>query len=476
MKSKSTKKSAQSHVVLDKLVYETFRQHIRGEVILAGEANYESARKIWNGMIDKHPAVIVRCAGNADVIRCVRFAREHHLPVAVRGGGHNVSGNAVIEAGMVIDLSMMRSVQVNPEEKRVWVEGGAKLGDIDHETQEFGLAVPMGVVSKTGIGGLTLHGGYGFLSRKYGLTIDNMISATVVTADGRLLKADNNQNPDLFWAIRGGGGNFGVVTSFEFQLHPVGPEVWIGLVMYPVSQARQVLQAYRAFRESWPDELFGIAVFWNAPTEEPIPEEFRGAPIIALAACYCGDVEKGEQIIQPLRELGTPLADLSGRMPFVAAQQIFDPEYPDGRRYYWKAINIDHLNDEVIDYLIDLAAKRPSTLTSLDVWMSGGAISRVKPDATAYAHRDVPFMIGIESNWISPADDEANIRWSREVYSAMQRYSSGGTYLNFPGFLEEGEALIKSSYAGNYDRLQAIKEKYDPDNFFSSTMNILPKN
>ncbi len=460
---------------IDTSVYESFRRKIKGEVILPGEPDYGSARRLWNGMIDKHPAVIVRCKGIADVIHAIRFAREHELPVAVRGGGHNVSGNAVIEGGMVVDLSLMRSVHVHPGEKRVWAEGGAKLGDIDHETQAFGLAVPIGVVSRTGIGGLTLHGGYGFLTRKYGLTIDNMLSATVVTADGRLLYADKNENADLFWALRGGGGNFGVVTSFEFQLHPVGPEVWIAQVLYPVSQAKKVLQAFRSYQQNWPDELSGIAVFWNAPAEEPIPEEFRGTAVIILVACYCGDVREGEQAIQPLRELATPVADFSSRMPFLEAQQIFDPEYPDGRRYYWKAINIDHLEDPVIDALIGHAAKRPSDLTSLDVWMAGGAVSRVKPEDTAYAHRGIPFMIGIEANWENPSEDEDNIRWSRELFEDMKRFSSGGTYLNFPGFVEEGEALIKSSYAGNYRRLQSIKAKYDPDNFFSSTMNILPK-
>lgn len=460
--------------IIDKSVYESFRKMIKGEVILPGDEQYESARKIWNGMIDKHPAVIVRCKGNADVIRCVNFAREHQLAVSVRGGGHNVSGNAIVEAGMVIDLSLMNSVHADPANKRVWVEGGAKLGDVDHETQAFGLALPSGVVPRTGIGGLTLHGGYGFLSRKHGLTIDSMLSATVVTADGRLLRADHQENADLFWALRGGGGNFGVVTSFEFQLHPVGPDVWIAQVLYPISQAKKVMQAFREYQKTWPDELSAIAVFWSAPSEEPVPKEFHGSPVIVLVACWCGDPDKGELAIRPMRELATPVADFSGRMSFLDAQQIFDPEYPDGRRYYWKAINIDHLEDPVIDALIGHAASRPSSLTSLDVWMGGGAMNRVKPGDTAFVHRNIPFMIGIESNWDNLSDDEANIKWSREVFEDMKRFSSGGTYLNFPGFVEEGENLIKSAYAGNYERLQTIKAKYDPDNFFSSTMNILP--
>ncbi len=461
-------------VVIDKSLYESFRKTVKGEVILPGEEPYDSARRIWNGMIDKQPAVIVRCKGDADVIRCVNFTREHQLSVAIRGGGHNVSGSAIVEAGMVIDLSLMNSVRVDPGKKRVWVEGGAKLGDVDHETQAFGMAVPSGVVPRTGIGGLTLHGGYGFLTRKYGLTIDSMLAATVVTADGRLLRADHQENADLFWALRGGGGNFGVVTSLEFELHPVGPDVWVAQVLYPVSQAKTVLQAFRTYQENWPDEMSGIAVFWSAPTEEPIAEEFRGAPVIVLVACWCGDPGKGEQAIRPMRELATPIADFSGRMTFLEAQQIFDPEYPDGRRYYWKAINIDHLDDPVIEALTNHAASRPSALTSLDIWMSGGAVNRVKPQDTAYAHRNIPFMIGIESNWDNMSDDEVNIRWSREVFEDMKRFSSGGTYLNFPGFIEEGENLIKSAYAGNYERLQRIKAVYDPENFFRNNSNIKP--
>jgi hypothetical protein len=460
------------HIDSDEL--NSLKSSLRGNVILPGDAEYHAARKVWNGMIDKYPALIVRCSRTADVITTVKFALKNKLPVSVRGGGHNVSGSALCDNGVVIDLSPMRNVYVDASKKTVRVEGGATLGDIDQATQAFGLAVPVGVVSKTGIGGLSLHGGMGFLTRKYGLTSDNLIAAEVVSAEGDLIKTDMKNHPDLLWALQGGGGNFGVVTSFEFRAHPVGPDVWMAIVMYPVEKAQKVLQFYRKLNQESPDELNGIAIFWNAPTEEPIPEEHRGAPVIVLAACYSGPIENGEHAIKPLREIDTPVADLSSRMPYLSAQTLFDPEYPDGRRYYWKSIYLNNLNDDVIQVLTKHAAQRPSSITSLDVWSLGGAFARMKSEDTAFAHRDAPFLIGIESNWDDASEDEANIGWSREVFRDLQRFSPGGTYLNFPGFAEEGEELLKKSYNGNYERLQKIKAKYDPENFFRSNFNIRP--
>jgi FAD/FMN-containing dehydrogenase len=451
---------------------EQLRRSVRGQVLRPEDAGYETGRKVWNGMIDRRPALIVRCSGTADVVAAVNFARAQNLPVAVRGGGHNVAGNAVCDGGLVIDLSLMNSVRVDPERRLARVCGGARLGDVDHETQLFGLAVPSGVVSRTGIAGLTLHGGLGFLTRRFGLTSDNLVAADVVTADGRLLLVDEHNHPELLWALRGGGGNFGVVTSFEFRLHPVGPEVWMAIVFYPVEQAPQVLEFFRSFMAQAPDELSGIALFWNAPTEEPIPEEHRGAPIIAVAGCYCGPVEKGERAIQPLREIVTPIVDLSGPMPFVAAQQLFDADYPDGRRYYWKSIYLSNLGDEVIQALVAHSARRPSPLTSMDICAAGGAFTRMPADAAAFASRNVPYLLAIESNWDDPAADAANLAWTREVYRDMQRFSAGGAYLNFPGFGEEGEALLRESFAGNYARLQAVKARYDPENFFHHNLNI----
>jgi FAD/FMN-containing dehydrogenase len=451
---------------------DALRSRIRGALITPADDMYDSARHVWNGMVERRPGAIVRCSGNADVITAVNFAREQGVPLAVRGGGHNVAGAAVCDGGLVIDLSAMKSVRVDPERRTARVGGGATLGDVDHETQAFGLAVPIGAVSATGIGGLTLHGGMGFLLRKLGLTVDNLIGADVVTADGRLRTVDETHDADLLWALKGGGGNFGVVTSLDFRLHPIGPEVWIGMVLYPADRTERILRALRDLASTAPDELMVLGVLWNAPHDESIAAQYRGQPVCIVFACYCGPVEQGERVIQPLRELDTPAADFSGRMPFVAAQRLFDPEYPNGRRYYWKSTFLSGLGDDVIEALAGHAARRPSPLSSLDIWMLGGAFGRVPPAATAFALRRAPFLLGIESNWIDREQDEANVSWARGVHRDMQRFTSGGTYLNFPGFAEEGESLVKESYGENYARLQSLKRRYDPSNLFSQNLNI----
>jgi FAD/FMN-containing dehydrogenase len=444
---------------------------VRGQVVSPGDVQYETARRIWNGMIDRCPAAIVRCRGAADVAAALRWANGHGLPVSVRCGGHNVSGIALCE-GLVIDLSLMNDVRVDPDHRRVRASGGATLGDIDHETQVFNLAVPVGVVSRTGIGGLALHGGMGFLTRKFGLSCDNLVGADVVTADGQVLVVNERAHPDLLWALRGGGGNFGVVTSFEFQAHPVGPEVSMAIVFYPIDAAAQVISAFRDFMSSASDEVSAIAVLWSAGHGEPFPPEAQGQPVAAIVACFAGGVEAGDVALGPLRHIATPIVDLSGPFPYRAAQQLFDPEYPNGRRYYWKSIYIDHLDDEVIRKLVVQASRRPSPLSSIDVWALGGAFGRVNPSATAFGRRNAPFLIGVEGNWDDPTADQANVAWARSVYDDMRSFSSGGVYLNFPGLGEEGEALVRDSYAGNYARLQSIKAKYDPNNLFRSTFNI----
>ena len=450
------------------------KQSLRGDLVTPEDPAYEHARKVWNGLIDKRPGLIVRPKGVADVVTAVNFARDHDLRVSVRGGGHNVAGNAVSEGGLVIDLSRMRSVRVDPGKRSVRVEGGATLGDIDHETHAFGLGVPIGLVSATGIGGFALHGGYGWLSRKHGLAVDNILAADIVTADGRLRKASIGENEDLFWAIRGGGGNFGVVTSFEFRCHPVGPEVWFAAPFYPLEKGETGLRFFRDFMDRAPDELSALAVLWNAPDETSFPEQARGAPVLILAACYSGPVEEGERVTRRLREIGTPVADLSGPMRFLDVQRFFDADYPEGRFYYWKSQYVPEMDDDVIRLAVRQGAERPSPITSIDIWPLGGAAGRIDPGATAFSSRKAAFLYNIESNWDDPGKTNANVSWTRKAFEEMKRLTKGNTYLNFPGFAEEGEDLVKDAYGGNYGRLRTVKAKYDPGNLFHGNFNIRP--
>jgi hypothetical protein len=425
-------------------------------------------------MIERKPGLVVRCAGVADVKACVDFAREHNLRLAVRGGGHNVAGLAVCDGGLVIDLSSMRSVSVDPARRRAWVQGGAKLGDLDHETQAFGLAAPVGVVSATGVAGLTLHGGFGWLSRRHGLAADNLVSVEIVTADGRLHRTSAEREPDLFWALRGGGGNFGVATAFEFRLHPVGPEVWLLLAMYPAERAGEALRFLRSHMPAAPEELGVIGVFWSAPELPEVPQAAWGRDVIIFLGCYSGAVDRGEQVLRPFRELAAPVADLSGVTRFVDVQRALDADYPNGMLYYWKSLYLDHLDDGVIASLSDLAAARPSKTSSLDIWGLGGALGRVAPQATPIERREAPFMLGIEANWTRQEDSDANIAWARKVFGEMQRHTRGGAYLNFPGFAEEGETLVRGAYGTNYERLRRVKAQYDPENLFCGNFNVTP--
>jgi FAD/FMN-containing dehydrogenase len=451
---------------------EKLQKGLRGAVLQPSDDGYEAARRIWNGMIDKRPAAIARCVGPADVMAAVRFARERQLPIAVRGGGHNVAGRSVCDDGLVIDLAPMRAVRVDPSRSRVRVGGGALLGDIDHEAQAFGMAVPVGAVSETGIGGLALHGGFGFLTRKYGLTADNLVSADVVTADGTLITADETNHPDLLWALKGGGGNFGVVTSFEFQLHPVGPEVYFVLTFYPAAEAARVLERFRSFMPGAPDELMAIAIYENAPQEAFIPETYRGEPVVIVAGCWCGPLEKGEGVTEPLRTIATPVVDLSGPMPYLDIQRLFDADYPKGDRYYWKSLYLDDLSDEVIELACAAGAERPTPRTGFVLWALGGAMGRVPPEATAFYHRDAPFLLSIEATDSAPANDEANLAWVRRWYDKVEPLTRRGTYFNFGGFWEGGEEMLARSFGSNYARLREVKAKYDPDNVFTHNLAI----
>jgi FAD/FMN-containing dehydrogenase len=458
-------------IPLDAETFQSFIAGMRGPVLRPGDPGYDEARTVQNGLIDRYPALIARCTGAADVIAAVNFARDHGLPLSVRGGGHNVAGNAVCDGGVTIDFSLMRGVHVDPRARIAHVQGGATWGDLDRETQVFGLATPGGVVSTTGIGGLTLHGGMGHLRAKHGLSLDNLLAVDIVTADGCLRHASAAENADLFWAVRGAGSNFGVVTSFTFRLHPVGPTVMLCAPMYALEDAPAVLRRWRDYIATVPDEFTPLAVFWSVP--EGFPPELVGRPIVILAGVYAGPVEEGERIAQPLRELATPLLDLSGPMPFAAIQSAFDPFFPKGLLQYWKSTYVDTLSDDLLDALCDLAATRPSPKTTMDIWPQSGAVARVGAEETAFGPRP-PFMVAFESTWTDPAANEANIAWAREAWASMQRFASRGIYLNFPGFGEEKEELVRAAYGPNYPRLRVLKARYDPTNLFRANLNIPP--
>ena len=447
---------------------------LRGRLIPPDEAGYDDARRVWNGAIDRRPAMIARCASTADVVEVVDFARENGLLVAVRGGGHNVAGTATADGGLIVDLSAMNDVEVDPGRRTVRAGGGTTIADLDAETQRFGLAVPMGVVSKTGIGGLTLGGGIGWLRRRHGLSCDNLVSARVVTADGRTLTASASENADLFWGLRGGGGNFGVVTSFEFRAHPVGPEVMFCFVAYPGARAAEVLRFLDAYAFHAPEEVSPLGVLGRVPSEEPFPLEWHGEPFAALLAMYAGDAGAGEEVLAPLRELGDPIADLSGRMPYAEAQTVLDADYPDGGRYYWTSQNVGGLGDEEVSRLILHADTAPSANSTVDVWCMGGTMARGGAGETAFGYRGAPYLIGVEANWENPEDDAANIAWARNCVADLRRFSDGGAYLNFPGFLEEGGRMVRDAFGGNYGRLVALKNAYDPHNLFRLNHNVEP--
>lgn len=446
-----------------------------GELIKPEAAGYQQARALWNGMIDRRPALIARCADAGDVAAAVDLARERGLTAAVRGGGHGVAGHASCDGGLVIDLSQMRAVEVDPDGRTARADGGCRLGDLDAATQPHGLATPLGVVTQTGIAGLTLSGGMGWLRRKHGLSCDNLLSAQVVTADGSLLTASGNEHPDLFWALRGGGGNFGVVTSFEYRLHPVGPEVFFCFVMYPADRSGEVLRFCDRYLREAPEEVGPLGVLGRVPEAEELPAEWHGEPFVALLALHPGDPAEGDRVLRPLRELGDPIADLSGPMPYTEAQAALDEDYPNGWRYYWKSVNVRELSDELIGRLAEHAAAAPSPHSTIDIWYQGGAMARVGEHETAFANRTAPYLLGIEGNWEQEADSEANVAWVRDTVADMRSFSDGGTYLNFPGFLEEGEQLLREGYGANYERLIEVKTAYDPTNLFRLNANIEPR-
>ena len=446
---------------------------LRGMLSFPGEARYEEARTVWNAMIDKRPAAIVHAAGASDVIQTVRLAAHHGLRLSVRSGGHNIAGSAVCEGGLMLDLSPMRSVRIDPKAQTARVEPGATLSDLDKEAQAFGLATPLGINSTTGVAGLTLGGGFGWLSRKHGLTIDNLRSADVVTAAGELVRASDEDHPDLFWAIRGGGGNFGVVTSFEFRLHPVGPQVIAGLIVHPFSDAKPVLREYRRLLAEAPDELCCWAVMRKAPPLPFLPPEVHGTEVLVLALCHAGDPASGEKAVAPFKAIGNPIADVVGPAPYAAWQTAFDPLLTPGERNYWKSHSFAELGDPLIDVLLEAVRHLPSPQCEVFIAGLGGAINRVAVEATAYPHRDVQFVVNVHTRWSRPAEDEVCVAWARRLYDAAAPFATGGVYVNFMPD-DEIQRVRSGAYGPNYDRLAKLKAKYDPKNLFRMNQNVVP--
>lgn len=457
--------------MLSEAALQDFRASLRGQLIIPADADYDEARKIHNAMVDKHPALIVRCAGVADVIVAVQFARKNNLSASVRGGGHNVAGICLCD-GLVIDLSSMRSVHVNPTARTVRVDGGATWQDVNHELQPFGLAAAGGYVGSTGVGGLTLGGGLGWMVRKHGLALDNLLSADLVTADGRILTASSAQNTDLFWAIRGGGGNFGVATSFEFKVHEAGT-VLAGLVLHPASAAAQALRFWRDYERTAPEEISNGALLFTPPPELPLPEAIRAKPTVGIGGVYVGSLEAAERDLRPLREYGPPAADIFQPMPYSAAQKMADFLWPRGLHSYWKSSFLKDFSDQAIETILAHYATAPSWHTVIVVEHDGdGALDRVPSEATAFGHRNWPYNLVVTTQWETPAEAQANIAWTHQFWVALKPFLADATYINYIG--DEGEEGIKTSYGAKLERLAALKANYDPSNFFHSNQNIKP--
>jgi FAD/FMN-containing dehydrogenase len=454
---------------------DALRTTLRGALVMPGESAYTD-KPIFNAMHQRRPAMIARCAGTADVVTAVKFARQHGLLIAVRGGGHSVAGHSSCDGGLVIDLTRMRGVDADPDTRVARVQGGALWADVDRETQPYGLVVPGGVVSETGVAGLTLGGGEGWVRRKYGLTIDSLLSARVVCADGSVHTASPTSEPDLFWALRGGGGNFGVVTSFEFRAHPLGPIVAFAGVFYPVADAARILPRWRDYCASAPDEVSSVAIGISFPADPHLPPPVHNQACLVIAGVYAGAADEGMRVMQPLRELGQPLADISQPMPFTAVQSAFDGFFPMGKLHsYWKAQHLPALPDEALAVIADRAKQRPSPLTLVVTFQMGGAINRVGPTETAYAERSAPWMSSIDGNWENAADTTANIAWVRESFRKIAPYSNGMTYTSFTGQADEtASTLTANAYGANLDRLRRIKAHYDPHNFFRLNPNVEP--
>ncbi|WP_363465197.1 FAD-binding oxidoreductase [Halogeometricum borinquense] len=454
---------------IDESAIEQLQEGLRGQLILPENTEYDDARAIYNAMIDKHPRFIVQCATVADVITAVNFGREHDLATAVRGGGHNGPGLALVDGGLVIDLSEMTGIRVDPDAKTVRAEPGCTWGDVDHATHAFGLATPSGIISTTGIGGLTLGGGHGYLTRKHGLTIDNLVSADVVLADGRLVHASENEHPDLFWALRGGGGNFGVVTSFEYQLHPVETVV-AGPLLWPLSELESTMRWYREWLPQAPEDVYAFYLVAEVPGE-PFPEEIHGENVCGLMWCYLGSEDEAETVIQSARDVAEPLFEHIGTMPYPALQSLFDDLYPPGDQWYWKGDFVYELTDDAINEHRRFADV-PTAKSTMHLYPVDRAVNRVDADETAWGYRDATWSMVIAGVDPDPTNAEAISEWAKDYWRAVHPHAADGSYVNF--MMEEGESRVQAAYRDNYERLQQVKAKYDPDNFFHINQNIEP--
>jgi FAD/FMN-containing dehydrogenase len=449
---------------------EKLKGKLMGHVVLPDDPKYDEMRTIWNAMIDRRPAIIVQCAKAEDVLPALQFARQHGLEISIRGAGHNIAGNALCDGGMMVDLSTMKKVGVDAARRRAYVEPGATLGDFDEVVQAHGLATPVGINSTTGISGLTLGGGFGWLTRKYGMTIDNLVSAEMILADGKKIRASQTENADLFWAIRGGGGNFGVVTQFEFQLHPVGPEILAGLIVFPFDQAKQVLRQYREFVKSAPEELNVWVVLRQAPPLPFLPKEVHGEKVVVLPIFYVGDIAAGNKLIAPLHRFGNAHGTHIGAQPYVQWQKAFDPLLTPGARNYWKSHNFTELRDEALDTMIEFANRLPSPQCEIFIGLIAGAANRVPAEAMAYGHRETKFVLNVHGRWEEAAQDQAGIAWARAFFDASAPYASAGAYVNF--MTEDETDRVAAAYGANYARLAQIKMRYDPENLFHLNQNI----
>ena len=468
----STASAAALETALDESALLELERSFRGELVRPGDLSYDEQRKIWNGSIDRYPGLIARCGGVADVIQAVRFAREAGVLVAVRGGGHSFPGLSVCDGGIVIDLGPMKGIRVDPEARTVRAQAGVLLGELDRETQAFGLAVPAGIVTHTGLAGLTLGGGIGWLMRKYGLTIDQLLSVDLVTAGGELVRASETENADLFWGVRGGGGNFGIVTEFEFRLNPLGPIVLAGPIFWPMEESPRVLRFYRDWIADVPDELTTIVIHRRAPALPWVPSELHGAHVVGVGCCYAGAVEDGERVVAPLRKFGTPLMDLCAPKPFVEHQAMFDPSLPHGWHYYFRSCDVAELSDEIVDIVVDHSLRMKSPVNTFPIFQLGGAVARVGEDETAFGGRGAGHTINVNATTVTSEGFDEEREWSRALWSALEAHHTS-VYVNF--LMDEGEERIRQAYGPEkYDRLKALKRRYDPDNFFRLNQNIAP--